>query len=99
MSNSVFLDTNFLIAWHEKTHQNHNQAIEYFKYCLNNSIIMKVSTIVLAEYSVHGNYARELPMQNFQILSFLPQHAQQAGTFTNIVLKLRHQYQQLVRLK
>lgn len=55
MNNSVFLDTNFLIAWHEIDHQNHMQAIEYFKYCLENNITMKVSTIALAEYSVHGN--------------------------------------------
>ena len=97
MNNSVFLDTNFLIAWHEIDHQNHMQAIEYFKYCLENNITMKVSTIALAEYSVHGNFATELPMQNFQIISFLPSHSQQSGEFTKCVLSNRNQYQQLVR--
>ena len=62
----------------------HNNAIEYYKYFLENEITLKVSTITIAEYCVLGKLT-DLPLVNIQILPFNLKEAQRAGEFANIL--------------
>lgn len=56
----------------------HQNAKEYFRYFLDKKIILKCSTITIAEYCVKGKYT-ELPLRNLQILPFNFNHAVRAG--------------------
>ena len=62
----------------------HENAKEYFKYFLQKKIILKCSTISIAEYCVKGKYS-ELPLRNLQILPFNFNHAVRAGELMAIL--------------
>jgi hypothetical protein len=51
---------------------------------LENDIILKVSTITIAEYCVLGNL-EDLPLKNIQIVPFNLKEAEKTGQFANIV--------------
>jgi len=55
MSHSVLLDTSFLIRLLNPDSELHENAKGYFKYFLDKDIVMKVSTISIAEYCVRGS--------------------------------------------
>jgi len=84
MSHSVLLDTSFFIRLLNSEDPLHGNAKEYYKYFLNNDIIMKVSTVSIAEYCVKGAI-NDLPLRNLQIIPFNVDHAEKAGEFANIV--------------
>lgn len=62
----------------------HKNAVGYFRYFLENDIILKVSTITIAEYCVLGNL-EDLPLKNIQIVPFNLKEAEKTGQFANIV--------------
>ncbi len=84
MKHSVLLDTSFLIRLLNDEDSLHTNAIGYYKYFLDREIILKVSTISIAEYCVRGNF-EDLPIRNLQIISFNLDHAKQTGKFADII--------------
>lgn len=84
MMHSVLLDTSFFIRLLNDEDHLHVNAKDYFKYFLDNEIIMKVSTISIAEYCVKGNID-DLPLKNIQIVPFNLDHAKRAGEFANAI--------------
>ena len=71
---SVLLDTSFFIRLLNSDDFLHINARDYFKYFLENEILLKVSTISIAEYCVKGKMD-ELPLRNLKIISFNLEHA------------------------
>lgn len=84
--NGVLLDTSFLIRLLKKDDRLHQNAKDYFKYFLENKIILKCSTIAIAEYCVKG-ISDQLPLKNIQILPFNFHHAVKAGEFAKIIFE------------
>ena len=74
------LDTSFCIRLMDKTDILHQNALEYYKYFLEEKITIHVSTIVIAEYAVVDDPVN-LPLNNFQIESFDFIDAKSAGLF------------------
>ncbi len=64
----------------DKTDSLHQNALEYYKYFLEEKITIHVSTIVIAEYSV-GDDPLNLPLNNLQIESFDFIDGKNAGLF------------------
>jgi len=52
----------------------HKNAKGYYRYFLENDIILKVSTITIAEYCVLGKL-EDLPLRDIQIIPFNLEHA------------------------
>jgi len=84
MSHSVLLDTSFFIRLLNPDDKLHNNAKDYFKYFLENDIVIKISTISVAEYCVRGKIG-ELPLEKVQIIPFNIDHAVRAGELASIV--------------
>lgn len=80
MADSVLLDTSFLIRLLNPNEKLHPSAKSWFKYFLQKEVIMKTSTICLAEYCVQGLLS-DLPFRNIQVVSFNFIHAEVAGAF------------------
>jgi predicted nucleic acid-binding protein len=81
---SVFLDTSFLIRLLNDDDPLHKNAIGYYKYFLEHDIILKVSTIAIAEYCVRGKF-EELPLRDIQIIPFNLDHAKRTGEFAKVL--------------
>ena len=88
MPRCVLLDTSFLVHLLKENSPLHNQIKEYFRYFLQNKIVMKVSTIAIAEYCVKGNI-EEIPFENLQIVSFNIVHSKRAGEFAKCLFEKR----------
>lgn len=86
MLKAVLIDTCFLIKLLDKTSDLHQNALGYFQYFLKEKIVMKVSTISIAEYCVRGDF-EDIPIRNFQLINFNLPHAQLAGGFAEIVFR------------
>ncbi len=86
MTHIVLLDTSFLIRLLNDEDPLHQNAKDYFKYFLENEIILKVSTISIAEYCVRGSLD-ELPLMNIQILPFNLDHAKRTGEFAKAMFE------------
>lgn len=76
----VLLDTSFFLRFLNTQERLHRHADGYFRYFLDRSWPMYLSTIVIAEYCVRGRLD-ELPLRHLRILPFTAQHAQCAGVF------------------
>ena len=77
---SIMLDTSFCIRLMDANDNLHSHALEYFKFFLQEKIIIHLSTIVAAEYAV-GDDPRNLPLDNLQIETFDFRDAATAGLF------------------
>lgn len=86
MKHSVLLDTSFFIRLLNDEDPLHLNAVGYYRYFLENEIILKVSTISIAEYCVHGKI-EDLPLKNIQILAFNLKEAEKTGEFARILFK------------
>lgn len=58
----------------------------YFRYFLENEVILKVSTISISEYCVRGKID-ELPLKNIQIIPFNLDHAKRTGLFAEVIFE------------
>lgn len=76
--NSVLLDTSFFIRLLNEEDVLHTNALGYFRYFLEHDIVVKVSTIAIAEYCVRGE-VNDLPLKNMLIVPFNFDHARRAG--------------------
>lgn len=77
---SIMLDTSFCIRLMDANDNLHSHALEYFKFFLQEKIIIHLSTIVAAEYAV-GDDPQNLPLENLQIETFDFRDAATAGLF------------------
>jgi len=85
MKHSVLLDTSFFIRLLNDEDPLHKNAVGYYRYFLENEIILKVSTISIAEYCVLGTLD-DLPLNNIQILPFNLKHAEKTGEFAKVLV-------------
>jgi len=81
---SVLLDTSFFIRLLNDEDELHENALSYYKYFLENEIVLKVSTISIAEYCVLGKLD-DLPLKDIQIIPFNLNHAEKTGEFAQII--------------
>ena len=86
MSYSVLLDTSFFVRLLNAEDPLHKHALGYYRYFLQNQVVLKISTISIAEYCVRGK-ADELPLRNLQILPFSFEHAQKTGEFAKVIFE------------
>lgn len=86
MKLNVLLDTSFFVRLLNDADALHTNAMNYFKYFLEQDMIMKVSTISIAEYCVKGEID-EIPLRNIQIIPFNLDHAQRTGEFAAAIFK------------
>jgi len=84
MKHSVLLDTSFFIRLLNDEDELHENALSYYKYFLENDIVLKVSTISIAEYCVFGKL-EDLPLKDIQIVPFNLIHAKKTGEFAKII--------------
>ena len=84
MKHSVLLDTSFFVRLLNDEDPLHSSAKDYFKYFLDRDIVLKVSTITIAEYCVRGN-VDELPLKNIQIIPFNLDQAKRTGAFAEAI--------------
>ena len=82
--NSVMLDTSFCIRLLKEDDELHQNAIDYFQYFLEHKIVIYISAIVIAEYSVKDN-PHHLPLNTMRIAPFDFDDAKMAGEFHNII--------------
>jgi len=86
MHKAVLLDTSFFIRFLNDSDPLFKNADGYFRYFLQEEIIMMISTISIAEYCVGGD-VHELPLRNLQIVPFNLDHAQKTGKLAKIVFQ------------
>lgn len=86
MKHSMLLDTSFFIRLLNENDNLHHNALGYFKYFLEKDIVLKCSTISIAEYCVRGSFD-ELPWRNLQVVPFNFNHGVRAGEFAKTVFK------------
>jgi predicted nucleic acid-binding protein len=84
MKYSVLLDTSFFIRLLNSGDSLHKNALNYFKYFLEHDVVLKISTISIAEYCVIGKID-DLPLNNLQIVPFNLPEAQLTGRFAKII--------------
>jgi hypothetical protein len=85
---SVLLDTSFFIRLLNDEDPLHKNARDYFKYFLDQEVLIRISTISIAEYCVKGDIV-DLPLRNVQIVPFNLDHAKKAGEFAEIIFTQR----------
>lgn len=86
MKHSVLLDTSFFVRLLNDEDPLHNNAKAYYQYFLENEIILKISTISIAEYCTGGKFD-ELPLRNIQIIPFNIDHAKRTGEFAKVIFE------------
>jgi hypothetical protein len=64
----------------------HKNAKGYFRYFLENDILLKIYTISIAEYCVRGS-ENDLPWLNLQVLPFNYNHAKRTGAFASAIFE------------
>lgn len=84
MKISVLLDTSFLISLNNETRPNHETALKYYRYMLEQNITMYLSSIVVAEFSIKEKIT-DLPLRNFKILPFNVPDGIEAGNIFNLL--------------
>jgi hypothetical protein len=63
------LDTGFLISLVDRNREGHEAAKAYYKFFLQNDVIMFLPTVVAAEFAVKQS-VHDLPLRNFRVLPF-----------------------------
>lgn len=84
MKHSVLLDTSFFVRLLNDEDLLHNNAKNYYQYFLENDIVLKISTISIAEYCVRGKID-ELSLRNIQIIPFNLEEAKRTGEFAEAI--------------
>jgi predicted nucleic acid-binding protein len=77
---SIMLDTSFCIRLLDKNDPLHINALDYFKFFLQEKVSIHISTIAIAEYAV-GDDPANLPINHLQIEAFDFLDATKAGLF------------------
>lgn len=90
----ALLDTSFFIRLLNEKDPLQKQAREYWKYFLNEGVVLYVSTIAISEFCVKGSL-KELPLSSLRILPFNLHHAEASGELYAQVQKLKANGQSL----
>jgi hypothetical protein len=69
MNKSVLLDTSFVISLVDDSRENHQKAVQFYKYFIENKIAMILSSIVTSEFCTKQDIT-DLPLNNFKPLPF-----------------------------
>lgn len=76
---SALVDTSFLITLARPDDRpRHGVAQQYFRACIDRKVLLYLSTIVIAEFSVRQPID-DLGLRNFVVLPFVIEHAIKAG--------------------
>jgi hypothetical protein len=86
MEKSVLLDTSFFIRFLNVNDPLFENADNYFRYFIENEMVMIISTVAIAEFCI-GGHIDELPIKNLQILPFNLNHAERTGKLARIVFQ------------
>lgn len=78
---SVLLDNSFVMRLLKSDDEFHENVVEYFRYFIENDIVMYLSAIVISEYAVADDPNNLLMLNSFQILEFDYGDAKIAGEF------------------
>ncbi|AJW61542.1 PIN domain-containing protein [Elizabethkingia bruuniana] len=78
---TILLDNSFVTRLLKSDDEYHLNVVEYFKYFLENKIILYLSTIVVSEYAVADNPDNLLSLKTFQILEFDYNDAKISGEY------------------
>ncbi|MDV3665997.1 hypothetical protein CMU51_18260 [Elizabethkingia anophelis] len=78
---TILLDNSFVTRLLKSDDEYHLNVVEYFKYFLENKIILYLSTIVVSEYAVADNPDNFLSLKTFQILEFDYNDAKISGEY------------------
>jgi predicted nucleic acid-binding protein len=81
---SALVDTSFLITLADGRRMHHAVAWRYFEAFAAHNLIVYLSTIVMAEFSVRQNI-EDLGLRHFIPLPFTPAHAVEAGRLQNLI--------------
>ena len=82
---TVFIDTSFLITLLDGSRSNHANAKNYYKYFIENEIVMFISVIVASEYSQKDSMDDIMATGNFITSIFNYGDAIVAGEFASIL--------------
>jgi len=82
---TVFFDTSFLITLLDSSRANHDNAKKYYKYFIENEIVMFISVIVVSEYSQKQPMDGIIATNNFITPVFNYADAIVSGEFSNIL--------------
>lgn len=85
----VLLDTSFFLRLLNEQDPLHENVLGYYRYFLEKGLVLKTSTISIAEYCVKGKI-EELPLLDVQIVPFNTNHAVRAGILASIVFQNRN---------
>lgn len=85
---SICVDTSFLISFADKGRPNHQAAMEYFRYAVENEFRICLSTLVIAEFEVKQRIT-DLPLSNFEVVPFSARHAVEAAKFHRTLTDLK----------
>lgn len=83
---SVLLDTSFLISFVNKTRDNHDVTLQYYRYMIEQGITMYLSSIVISEFSIKQDIT-DLPLPRFITLPFNVGDGIEAGKIHNLLGK------------
>lgn len=84
---AVLLDTSFFLRFLNDADPLFTNADNYFRYFLQQNIVMIISTISIAEYCVGD--VHELPLKNLQILPFNLDHSKKLVNLLKSFFKTR----------
>lgn len=84
----TMLDTSFLIRLLKDDDLLHSSAKAYYQYFLENSFLLYVSTVAIAEYCVRGELD-QLPFECVRVVPFNLDHANQAGLFARTLFQAK----------
>ena len=84
----AMLDTSFLIRLLKEDDSLHLSARAYYQYFLENSFVLCVSTVAVAEYCVKGELD-QLPFECVRVIPFNLDHAKQAGLFARTLFQAK----------
>ncbi len=88
MPEGVLLDTSFFIRFLNDEDPLFTNADGYFRYLLQQTVPLVISTISIAEYCVYGS-VDELPLRNLIVLPFNFEHAVKTGIFAKALYQKR----------
>lgn len=80
-TNKAILDTSFLIRLLDEKSDLHQNALDYYRFFLENEYELYVSTISIAEYCVKG-HMEHIPWDVLRVIPFNLDHAKLAGDYT-----------------
>lgn len=84
MRTSCLLDTGFLISMVNSKRNNHTTALRYFRFCVDNSHSISISTIALAEFAIKQSI-QDLPLKFVRLLPFNVDDADESARLDNLL--------------